>query len=136
MIEEFCPCCSGKTYENCCKPYHKGLEPKDALSLMRSRYSAYFYSFPEYIINTTHKQNVQYNPDLTLWKQEILDFCRLTDFESLEIIDFSSKNSEASVTFIAHLIQNGEDVSFWEKSLFKKYKGKWLYLKGEVKPAY
>jgi len=136
MIEEFCPCCFGKTYEHCCKPYHDGKNPEDALSLMRSRYSAYFFHLPEYIIRTTDTENLQYNKDVKLWKNEILDFCRMTDFESLEIIDFSSKDAEAYVTFVAHLSQDGEDVSFWEKSFFRKVDGKWLYVSGEVKPAY
>lgn len=37
-----CPCCSEKTYEECCKPYHNG--EKNALTaeaLMRSRFSAF-----------------------------------------------------------------------------------------------
>ena len=136
MIEEFCPCGSGKTYENCCKLYHEGKEPEDALLLMKSRYSAYFFCLPDYIIKTTHKDNLQYKNNIKLWKKEILEFCRTTDFDSLEIIDFSVEANQAYVTFIAHLRQGGEDVSFWERSLFYKVDEKWLYVSGEVKPAY
>lgn len=36
-----CPCCSGFNYGKCCHVFHKGLTPKSALDLMRSRYTAY-----------------------------------------------------------------------------------------------
>ena len=36
-----CPCGSLKKYKKCCMPFHKGAKVKDALSLMKSRYSAF-----------------------------------------------------------------------------------------------
>ena len=40
-INSPCPCGSGGKYKKCCQKYHKGALAKDALTLMKSRYSAY-----------------------------------------------------------------------------------------------
>lgn len=128
----FCPCKSGKTYDDCCKPYHLGQLPDTALKLMRSRYSAYALCLPEYIISTTHPDNPQYNQDKKKWFQQIFEFCSNTEFENLEILHFQEKDSFATVTFVAYLIQNNQDVSFKETSCFEKIKTKWLYRSGVV----
>ena len=47
-----CPCGSQDSYKNCCKPLHRGEPAKSAVQLMRSRYSAYALSLPDYIIAT------------------------------------------------------------------------------------
>ena len=36
-----CPCCSGKTYSECCEAIIKNESATTALNLMRSRYTAY-----------------------------------------------------------------------------------------------
>ena len=59
-MEILCPCNSGKKYSNCCKTLHDGVFPESALSLMRSRYSAYALQKSEYIIHTTHPDNPNY----------------------------------------------------------------------------
>ncbi|MDR3623655.1 MAG: YchJ family metal-binding protein [Chlamydiales bacterium] len=125
--EMLCPCRSGNTYVNCCKPFHQGQLLHTALELMRSRYSAYALHMPEYIIHTTHSTGPQFHPDLTQWSQKISKFCLNTEFKNLEILHFEEKGSCATVTFTAHLIQNQKDASFTEKSYFKKIEGKWLY---------
>lgn len=121
-----CPCGTGKEYGACCKPFHQGGLPRSALELMRSRYSAYALNLPEYIIATTHPENPQDN-DL----KKIAEFCTHTTFKKLEIIDFQEKGDVATVTFVAHLAQDGKDFSLSERSTFEKVDGKWLYLNGE-----
>jgi SEC-C motif-containing protein len=67
-----------------------------------------------------------------LWKQEILQFSHDTQFKKLEILNFQQVNREnATVTFIAHLLQNQRGVFLKEKSFFLKSKKKWLYLDAE-----
>lgn len=127
-----CPCGTGNTYETCCKPFHQGQLPDNALKLMRSRYSAYALCLPKYIISTTHPANSQYCHDLDQWSQEISEFSEHTEFKKLEIIDFQDGEQFATVTFVAHLVQNKKDASFREKSSFEKIKGKWLYLAGQL----
>ncbi|GAB4231722.1 MAG: YchJ family protein [Chlamydiales bacterium] len=122
-----CPCCSGKTYRNCCESYHKGCNPPDALALMRSRYSAYALNLPDYIIATTHPSNEHYCSEQEHWKNTISQFSIHTNFEKLEVQSFIRGDSVAFVTFTARLKQNLRDASFTEKSRFEIHDGKWLY---------
>ncbi len=122
-----CPCGSGLKYKKCCSRYHKGLIAKDALTLMKSRYSAYAAGDAKYIIKSTHKDNRDYTSDFKRWTKEILAFSKSTNFEKLEIIDFIDGEKEAFVTFIATL--NGEKMI--EKSRFLKVENQWLYESGE-----
>ena len=94
---------------------------------MRSRYSAYALSLPDYIMDTTSVQRSR-----SEWRQEILDFCKKTRFENLEILNFTSGTLIADVTFIAHLKQGDHDASFKEESHFIKVDGRWLYRNGEI----
>lgn len=136
MDKEFaCPCCSGKTYQECCSLYHQGKEPETALDLMRSRYSAYALNNVDYIIRTTHPRHPSVSQNLDTWKQAILEFALNTDFERLEIVDCKELPDKATVIFIAHLKLNGEDVTFTERSFFAKNKGQWSYVNGDVFPG-
>jgi len=124
-----CPCGTNKPYERCCRLYHEGQLPKTALQLMRSRYSAYALNLPKYIIATTHPDHPNYHSNHDLFAEEISAFSETTQFVGLEILGFEERGNMATVTFTAHLIQNGKKIELKEKSLFKKVKGAWLYLK-------
>ncbi len=119
-----CPCYSGLSYDQCCKPYHDGTPAPTPLVLMRSRYSGYALKKVDYIIETTH-------PDLLPQireKMELLQFCTETSFDGLDILSFDGEN----VKFKAHLSKDGKDHSFTEKSHFKKFDGKWKYHSGVI----
>ncbi len=122
-----CPCGSGKKYKKCCKAYHSGAYPKNALLLMKSRYSAYALGLSRYIINTTHKDNPDYSVDTIKWINQIDTFCKETEFIKLEILDFIDGDKEAFVTFRA-IFANGEMI---EQSRFIFEDGKWLYHSGK-----
>ncbi|MEA3288542.1 MAG: YchJ family metal-binding protein [Campylobacterota bacterium] len=126
-----CPCGSNKKYKQCCQKLHKGASAKNALDLMRSRYSAFVASEYKYIINTTHHDNVDFTDNISIWKESILDFCNSTSFEKLNIIDFRDDTNEAYVTFEAIIFQNNMNITFTEKSKFLKSNSKWLYHSGE-----
>lgn len=126
-----CPC-SGLPYDACCKPYHEGKHPENALILMRSRFSAYALNLPEYIIKTTHPACPQYNLDKSSWANQISQFSQNTVFERLEVLDFKEHGSLAIVTFVAHLSQHGENITFTERSYFEKLKDVWLYRHGQL----
>ena len=121
-----CPCGSEKKYKKCCKIYHLGALAKDALILMKSRYSAYAAGESRYIMETTHPKNPDFTTDTKTWRASINDFCENTLFDGLEIVEFIDGEREAFVTFIAHL-GKGE---LREKSRFLKEEGKWLYVDG------
>lgn len=119
-----CPCFSGKTYGECCKPYHDGTPAPTPLALMRSRYSGYALKKVDYIIETTHSQLRK----TMSGKEDILTFSTETSFDGLDILEFDDEN----VTFRAHLSKNGKDLSFTEKSHFKKENGLWKYHSGLI----
>lgn len=132
---ETCHCHSGLNYSFCCKKFHLGAMPGNALQLMRSRYCAYALGLVNYIIQTTHKNNSCYQKNTAVWKKELKTFCKETHFENLEILHFEEQGNLAYVSFIATLKQGSQDVSFTEKSSFKKEGKAWLYLGGESHPG-
>lgn len=126
-----CPCGSSKKFKKCCKVIHNSFNAKNALELIKSRYSAYVAKDSKYIINTTHKENKDYTQDHKSWADSIMDFSKNTQFNTLSILDFIDGEEKAFVTFNVNITQDGQDASFTEKSMFYKENGKWLYHSGE-----
>ncbi|XOB62129.1 YchJ family protein [Campylobacterota bacterium DY0563] len=127
----FCPCGSQKKYKKCCRVFHFGENPNNALELMKSRYSAYAANDSEYIINTTHRDNKDFTTNTEEWKKSIHDFFDHTEFKGLEVLNFEETDDLAYVTFKATLFQGAIDVSFIEKSKFVRVNNLWLYHSGE-----
>ena len=117
-----CPCGSGKKYKDCCFKYHKGANPKNALLLMKSRYSAYAVGKANYIIKTTHKSSPHFEENKEKWVEEIKTFSK-SKFKKLEIIDFIDGEKEAFVEFKAYI----DDYVMYEKSRFIK-EDRWYYM--------
>lgn len=130
MISKPCVCCSGNCYGECCQIFHNGTLPMHAVQLMRSRYCAYALNLPEYIMETTHRKNPSYTSNKNSWKKSIIQFSLNTIFQRLDIVDLKEEENQATVTFTAHLMQNAQDATFTEKSLFEKVNGRWLYKSG------
>jgi SEC-C motif-containing protein len=114
-------------YARCCGRFHKGELPGNALELMRSRYCAYALNLADYIMATTHPENPRYQADKPAWKKSLQQFSKNTLFDGLTILEFIDGDTEAFVTFRAHLRQHGQDASFTEKSRFLKEGPRWLY---------
>ena len=123
-----CLCQSGYKYKKCCARYHKGAVVKNALLLMRSRYSAYAVGDSAYIMRTTHPENPDFSEDITTWRTSIDLFCQQTEFENLEILEWSDGTEEAFVTFRATL-SSGVMI---EKSRFLQVSERWLYVDGII----
>lgn len=121
-----CPCGSGLSYKKCCQILHKGGKAPSPEALMRSRYSAYALGLVDYVMNTTHPEGTQYNPDKAAWKRDIESFCQNTRFERLQIMGAAGD----MVTFRASLFANQRDVSFTEVSIFRQHNGRWKYYSG------
>jgi len=98
----------------------------NALSLMKSRYSAYAADLPDYIIGTTHPDNPEFSEEKELWRNSIREFSRQTTFLDLKIIEQEEGEEEAYITFVATL-SSGQ---LKERSRFLKVAGKWLYVDG------
>lgn len=126
-----CPCGGKHLYQKCCMPYHKGdMLPANARELMRSRYCAYALGLTDYVVTTTHPENVHYEQDVEKWKSDIQEFCKNTKFRGLEILEFVDGANQATVTFKASLSQGPTDTGFTERSTFIKEDGRWFYLSG------
>jgi len=95
---------------------------------MKSRYVAYAIGDSNYIMKTTHPDNIDYSKDKQSWKMSIDLFCKETDFFALEILDFLDGSKESFVSFIAKL--SSGDMK--ERSRFLKVDGVWLYESGDV----
>lgn len=132
QASKLCPCGSQKEYQQCCQLFHQGKLPENALELMRSRYSAYALNLPDYIVDTTHPASPQYSDNKFAWKRAISNFSRNTVFGRLEVLDFKEKEPLATVTFTAHISQEGQNATFTEKSYFEKKGPKWFYRGGQL----
>lgn len=130
-----CPCCSGKTFEQCCQPLIEGNNKADTPeALMRSRYCAYTQKAVDYIIET-YAQSKRVSQS----KQDILNWANSAEFVHLKIIDTFDQNSnqktlelEQFVEFKADYIEQGKWCVLHEKSRFVKEQGAWRYIDGTL----
>mmetsp|Transcript_34575 Transcript_34575/g.75692 ORF Transcript_34575/g.75692 Transcript_34575/m.75692 type:complete len:230 (+) Transcript_34575:127-816(+) len=91
-----CPCSSGKTYGECCQPYHLGRKsPQSPREVLQSRYSAFAYRLPAYIIDTTHKECRDWREDRIEW---LNDLDKAGMFDSYDFIKLEPGPTEAGST--------------------------------------
>ena len=125
-----CPCTREKSYDTCCMPFHYGrARPETAEQLMRSRYTAYFFRLVDYLVATTHpdkrEKNLARELDKTIWHPS---------WRKLKILSQSKGGKDdktGKVEFVASYSLDGENLELHEKSRFRRYKGKWMYLDGK-----
>lgn len=119
-----CPCCSGKSYEDCCKPFHtREKHATTAEILMRSRFTAFAIPNGEYLMETTFpaKKKFHNTKDLQEWGE-------INEWTKLEII----KSSFDQVEFKAHYTdENGKSQVHHEDSKFQQIDEKWYYVSGQ-----
>ena len=120
-----CPCCSGKSYEECCKPFHtKTKFPQTAEELMRSRFSAFAIPNGEYLMDTTFpaKRKLHNKKDLQEWGE-------INDWTKLEII---SKPTSNQVEFKAFYKDDKDKMQIHhELSDFRQIEERWYYVTGK-----
>jgi SEC-C motif-containing protein len=119
-----CPCGSGLTLAACCGRFHAGLPAPDAISLMRSRYSAYALGLEPYILATWHKS--------TRPKKLNLHTKTSPKWINLKILASQQHGDHATVEFIASYTINGRAGKMHETSYFVLEKGQWLYVNGKI----
>lgn len=124
---ELCLCCSGKPYQGCCKPFHKGCKsPETAEQLMRSRYVAFAKKLKPYLLQTWHlktrPETLEFESNLT-WQKLIINGKKKG----------RKKNNEGWVTFTAYYTVILEENHFQEKSYFVRAEdNSWYYVDGEI----
>ena len=123
-MENLCPCCSGKLYEECCELFHSKKEfPKTAEELMRSRYAAFAIPNGDYLWETTlpNKRKFHHKTELENWGKD-------NTWTKLEIIQSSEKEVEFKAYFTDKF---GQENIHHERSTYKKVDKKWYYVSGK-----
>ncbi|MBN2651773.1 MAG: YchJ family protein [Spirochaetales bacterium] len=126
---EKCPCCSGKNYDDCCKPYITGKkDAPTAEALMRSRYSAYAMNEIDYI-EATHIREERDNVSVeetkkwaeeSIWLNlEIVSTKKGLEADENGVVEFKAKYQQGDVIYTHH-----------EVSKFAKTDGKWYFAEG------
>lgn len=126
-----CPCGSGARYGACCEPLHRGAQQApDAVTLMRSRYSAFALAQADYLWRTLHPRH----DDRVRGEAEVLPALRRslkqTRCLGLQVLDSRAGTDEAQVLFLARLSVQGTDRSFVELSTFLLEPDGWRYFSG------
>lgn len=125
-----CPCHSGQPYAACCQPFHEGKQRPFPTQLMRARYAAYALGNVRFILQTEWPEPSRTAQENASQRRAIRAFCQSTQFLGLQILDDDQRDEyRATVTFHATLLQNGQDASFTEQSLFKRHQGRWFYVR-------
>ncbi len=128
---EPCPCGSDRSYQECCKPLHKGqTRASTAEQLMRSRYSAFSKGLVEYLLETLHPSKRTENDRLSLLNT--IKTCQWLKLELLDTIAGTAEDCFGFVEFVAYFKEKKVS-AMREKSRFIKEEGIWFYVDGEAK---
>lgn len=129
MNQTFCPCQSGKLYQDCCEPLHQDASSAPtAEQLMRSRYSAYCLGHANYLLATLHPSKRR-PEELRLIEETI----KTTTWLGLKILDHKEANDLAEVEFVA-FYQDAPFAQLHERSRFTREAGQWFYHDGVFMP--
>ncbi|MCU0662037.1 MAG: YchJ family protein [Myxococcota bacterium] len=124
-----CPCCSGKTYDECCGPIISGKsEAATPEALMRSRYSAYVQDEMGHLRASMHPDTQEEFDEKGAHK-----WATSAQWQKLEIVNTKDESGELGfVEFIAGYEQDGEPHRHHELAQFDKVGGRWYYTDGKV----
>jgi len=101
---------------------------------MRSRYSAYVLGDIDYIVET-HDPSTAMHAD----RASAARWAREADWKGLEVVGTEGgepDDEEGIVEFKARFVRDGANCVHHERSTFRKIRGRWYYVEGEMgKPA-
>ena len=121
-----CPCGSGSAFDACCAPFLSGdAVPETAEQLLRSRYTAFTRKNTDYVLNTTHPDQVK-----KLDIEAVAAWAENATWKALEIyrVDKGAKgDDEAWIDFIARYDEEGEEIEHSERAHFVKHEGRWVF---------
>ena len=117
-----CPCGSSLSYEDCCGRFHAGESAPDAVSLMRSRYSAFVKKDAAYLLRT-------WDPSI---RPQSLTLDEPIKWLGLNILGSSQQGDQARVRFVARGKINGRAFTQSELSRFVRRNDQWYYLDGDL----
>ena len=127
--EASCPCCSGKSFSDCCGP----LLSREKIAatpeqLMRSRYAAYTVGDIDYVMETMRGKAAKESDE-----ESMREWSRTAIWQGLEIVDaptIANDATEGEVEFIARYHSENKDHVLRERSQFVKKDGAWFYVDG------
>ncbi|MBL8482620.1 MAG: SEC-C domain-containing protein [Rhodocyclaceae bacterium] len=125
--EQICPCGSGIDYARCCGRFiDGGGAAPDAVTLMKSRYTAYVRAAQAYLLATWHPTTRPAELDLVTTSQP--------KWLGLSVLGQQVHDPDhASVEFVARYKISGRAARLHETSRFVREHGRWFYLDGEVR---
>ncbi|WP_067821986.1 YchJ family protein [Nocardia inohanensis] len=121
-----CPCGLPANYSDCCGRLHRGeVKASTAEQLMRSRFSAFAVQDEGYLLRSwdpeTRPADVDFDPGLRWDRLEVLGSTGGGPF-----------HTEGTVEFRAHYRAHGTAGQLHENSRFRRDRGAWVYLDGEI----
>lgn len=149
-LECECPCgvFPGKLYKDCCEPFHsKEKLPASPMDVLRTRYTAFAWRMPLYIVDTTHPECDDWRKDRVTW---VKDLHRDGMFDSYDFVNLEMGDQEISedndkegfLEFKVNLRANesmgdevkGQEIVVNERSKFicAGNPASWLYAGGDV----
>jgi SEC-C motif-containing protein len=126
-----CPCGSGQSYEECCRPLIKGeRQAQTAEQLMRSRYSAYVEKEIPYLRTSLHPDHrADYDEKSSrAWADS-------ADWHGLEIrgsVGGGPDDTAGQVEFVAAFSQQGVRSEHHELATFARKGGAWFFVDGKA----
>ncbi|CAJ1951578.1 unnamed protein product [Cylindrotheca closterium] len=88
-----CPCGTGKSYRECCGPFHGGSPCLTMTDVLRSRYSAFAWRNIKHVIATTHPVCRDYREDKIEWAE---DLNKSGMFDSFDFVKLEAGPEEPS----------------------------------------
>ncbi|KTD19643.1 YchJ family protein [Legionella israelensis] len=123
-----CPCGSPSDYEHCCAPYHKNIKKaENPETLMRSRYSAYYFANMDYI-ERTMKGKALVGFDKEAMQKRAQHVCWL----NLQVLSAETPQPKKGyVEFVAKYMEADKIKSIHEISEFARIDDAWFYIDGK-----
>ena len=126
-----CPCGSGREYDACCAPHHRGETwPETAADLMRSRYSAFAMGQTDYL-----RLSLAESKRSAFSRREVENWNRAVTWSGLEIVDTVAGGPDdetGEVVFVARFERKGAPGEIREHAQFIREEGQWRYEDGEI----
>lgn len=121
-----CACGSGSGFEACCAPFLDGkATPATAEQLLRSRYTAFTRKQTDYVLRTTHPDQVK-----KLDQEAVAAWAESATWKQLEIYRVENGKAEDEdgwIDFIARYEEDGQEVEHSERAHFVKHDGAWVF---------
>ena len=129
--EAKCPCGTGKTYGDCCAPFHEGAAlPGAPEALMRSRFCAFVTGNVQYLLDTRHPSRRRADDHAVIGET-----VRDTRWLGLKILAASPVTGDrGEVEFVA-CYEARPMGQVHERSVFVREDGRWSYLDGRQLPS-